>query len=52
MPVAAGIVGDVDMRAVLAARDMAAEGRRAAALDRRLTGDSMAWTPEIENSKK
>src|ERR1700680_5216716 len=31
----AGIVGDVDMRAVLAARDMAAEGRRAAALDRR-----------------
>jgi hypothetical protein len=35
MPVAAGIVGDVDMRAVLAARDMAAEGRRAAALDRR-----------------
>jgi hypothetical protein len=31
----AGIVGDVDMRAVLAARDMAAEGRRTAALDRR-----------------
>jgi len=33
MPVAAGIVGDVHVRAVLAARDMAAESRRAAALD-------------------
>ena len=33
MPVAAGIVGDVLVRAVLAARDMAAERRGAAALD-------------------
>jgi len=33
VPVAAGIVGDVGVGAVLAARDMAAEGRRAAALD-------------------
>jgi hypothetical protein len=30
----ARVVGDVDMRAVLAAHDMAAESRRAAALDR------------------
>ena len=35
MPVAAGVVGDAGVRAVLAARDMAAERRRAAALDRR-----------------
>jgi len=35
MSVAAGVVGDKRVRAVLAARDMAAEGRRAAALDRR-----------------
>jgi len=34
MPIAARVVGDVDMRAVLAAHDMAAESRRAAALDR------------------
>src|ERR1700738_4080475 len=36
MPVATGIVGDLGMaaRRVLAARDMAAERRRAAALDR------------------
>ena len=33
MPVAAGVVGDHRMAAVLAARDMAAERRRAAALD-------------------
>ena len=35
MPVAAGIVGDVRVGAVLAARDMPAESRRAAALDGR-----------------
>src|SRR5262245_30070071 len=35
MPVAAGVIGDEGARAVLAARDMPAEGRRAAALDRR-----------------
>ena len=35
VPVAAGVVRDLGMRAVLAARDMAAEGRGAAALDRR-----------------
>ena len=35
VPVAAGVVGDVGVRALLAARDMAAERRRAAALDRR-----------------
>ena len=35
VPVAAGVVGDGRMGAVLAARDMAAERRRAAALDRR-----------------
>jgi hypothetical protein len=35
MPIAAAIVGYDFMGAVLAARDMAAEGRRAAALDRR-----------------
>src|SRR5713226_455973 len=37
MPVAAGVVGDLGMAAlvVLTARDMAAERRRAAALDRR-----------------
>ena len=35
VPVAAGVVGDGRIGAVLAARDMAAEGRRAAALDRR-----------------
>jgi hypothetical protein len=34
MAVAAGVVGDVDVVALLAARDMAAERRRAAALDR------------------
>src|SRR5271169_1336245 len=34
MPIAARVVGDVDMRAVLAAHDMPAENRRAAALDR------------------
>ena len=33
MPVAAAVVGDDGVLAVLAARDMAAEGRRAAALD-------------------
>ncbi len=33
MPVAAGVVGDMAVAAVLASRDMAAEGRRAAALD-------------------
>src|SRR6202166_1235183 len=38
MPVATGVVGDLGMaaRRVLAARDMAAERRRAAALDRTL----------------
>src|SRR5271156_3937721 len=35
MPVAAAVVGDDGMRAVFAARHMAAERRRAAALDRR-----------------
>ncbi len=35
MPVAAGVVGDVAMTAVLAGCDMAAEGRGAAALDGR-----------------
>ena len=35
MPVAAAVVGDARVRAVLAALDMAAERRRAAALDRR-----------------
>ena len=35
MPVAAGVVGDEGVRALLAARDMPAERRRAAALDRR-----------------
>ena len=35
MPVAAAVVGDLRARAVLAAHDMAAEGHRAAALDRR-----------------
>ena len=35
MPVAAGVVGDPGVGAVLAARDVPAEGRRAAALDRR-----------------
>src|SRR5271170_8073791 len=34
MPVAAGIVGDDGVRAILAACDMASEGCRAAALDR------------------
>src|SRR5882724_2394039 len=35
VPVAAGVVRDLAVRALLAARDMAAERRRAAALDRR-----------------
>ena len=35
VPVAAGVVGDLAVRALLAARDMTAERRRAAALDRR-----------------
>ena len=35
MPVAAGIVGDEGVRAILATQDMPAERRRAAALDRR-----------------
>src|SRR6266853_2150955 len=35
MPIAAGVVGDVRVRALLAARDMPAESRRAAALDGR-----------------
>src|SRR3954469_12894874 len=35
MPVAAAVVGDDGVRAVLAARDMAAERRRGATLDRR-----------------
>src|SRR5215472_9132963 len=35
VPIAAAVVGDQRVRAVLAARDMAAECRRAAALDRR-----------------
>ena len=34
VPVAAGVVGDEGVRALLAARNMPAEGRRAAALDR------------------
>jgi hypothetical protein len=33
MPVAAGIVGDEHVRAILAARDMSAQSRRAAAFD-------------------
>ena len=37
MPVAAGVVGDERVRAVLAARDMAAERCRAAALDADIT---------------
>ena len=35
VPVAAGVVGDLRVRAVLAARNMPAESRRAAVLDRR-----------------
>ena len=35
MPIAAGVIGDLRVRALLAARDMPAERRRAAALDRR-----------------
>src|SRR6266404_3011524 len=35
MPVAAGVVSDMGVRAILAARDMPAESRRAAALDGR-----------------
>src|SRR6266478_6636238 len=35
MPVAAGVVSDMGVRAILAARDMPAERRRAAALDGR-----------------
>jgi hypothetical protein len=35
MAIATGVVGDQRVRAVLAARDMAAERRGAAALDRR-----------------
>jgi len=35
MPVAAGVVGDARVGAVLAARNVSAERRRAAALDRR-----------------
>jgi len=35
MPVAAGVVGDLDMRALLAAQDMPAQRCRAAVLDRR-----------------
>src|SRR5260370_35018291 len=35
MPVAAAVIGDLHVRAVIAARDMPAQGRRAAALDRR-----------------
>jgi len=34
MPIAAGVIGDEGVRALLAARDMPAERRRAAALDR------------------
>ena len=34
MPISAGVVSDLDVVALLAARDMAAERRRAAALDR------------------
>jgi hypothetical protein len=37
VPVAAGVVGDERVRAVLAARDMAAERCRAAALDADIT---------------
>ena len=33
MPIAAGVVGDLRVRALLAARDMAAQRRRPAALD-------------------
>ena len=35
MPITAAVIGDLRVRAVLAAHDMAAESRRAAALDRR-----------------
>src|SRR5467141_4673156 len=35
MPVTAAVIGDLRVQAVLAAHDMAAESRRAAALDRR-----------------
>src|SRR5712691_1775383 len=35
MPITAAVVGDLRVRAVLAAHDMAAESHRAAALDRR-----------------
>ena len=35
MPIATGVVGDEGVRALLATRDMAAQRRRAAALDRR-----------------
>ena len=35
MPIATGVIGDLRVRALLAARDMPAEGRRATALDRR-----------------
>lgn len=35
VPVAARVVGDDRVRALLAARDMTTKGRRAAALDRR-----------------
>ena len=35
MPVTAAVIGDLRVQAVLAAHDMAAERRRAAALDRR-----------------
>src|ERR1017187_9297798 len=35
MPVAAAIIGDLRVRTVIATRDMTAEGRRAAVLDRR-----------------
>ena len=35
MPIAAGVIGDVRVRALLAARDMPAESRRAAGLDGR-----------------
>src|ERR1700726_1680715 len=35
MPITAAVIGDLRVQAVLAAHDMAAESRRAAALDRR-----------------
>src|SRR5260370_3424915 len=35
MPITAAVIGDLRVRAVLAAHDMAAESHRAAALDRR-----------------